>query len=316
MSDSAIHYVGIDCAQQALQLAGTTLAQVKNEPAALAAWLRQMKQTHGQPHLICEATGRHHRALQVAAAAASVPLTILNPRQARDFARGVGRLEKTDAVDAAMLRRYGEALQPAATPLPVPVLRQLQDLLVVRQALVEEQNGWSQRQALLSGPAATLCRRQHAGLDRQLAKVEAAIEQLLAQPQAEPLNLKVQTLCLVCGVGVRTALVLVAGLSELGHCNRRQVAKLAGLAPLARDSGAWRGHRHIAHGRSPVRRALYQAAVVAARHNEHLRPFYQRLRANGKPAKLAYIAVARKLLIFLNSALCDSSALTPSRQLL
>jgi transposase len=111
-------------------------------------------------------------------------------------------------------------------------------------------------------------------------------------------------------VGVRTAVVLVAWLAELGSCDRRQIAKLAGLAPLNRDSGQWRGHRHIVHGRAPVRKALYQAAVVAAQHNEHLRPFYQRLRAAGKPAKVAYVAVARKLLVFLNRILADAPPAT------
>ena len=103
--------------------------------------------------------------------------------------------------------------------------------------------------------------------------------------------------------------MLVAGLAELGRCNRRQIAKLAGLAPLNCDSGRFRGERHIAHGRAPIRRALYQAAVVAARHNEHLRPLYQRLRAAGRPAKVAYIAVARKLLIFLNRLLREAPPL-------
>ena len=149
-----------------------------------------------------------------------------------------------------------------------------------------------------------------AHLARELARTEEQIASLLAQPQACALQERLQTLCLVCGIGERTGWVLVAWLAELGQCNRRQIAKLAGLAPLNRDSGRFRGERHIAHGRAPVRRALYQAARVAAQHNEHLRPFYQRLRAAGKPAKVAYVAVARKLLIFLNRILADAPPLT------
>jgi transposase len=307
MSQPAIHYVGIDIAQLTLVIAGALPSEVKNESAVLLAWLARLRRTQPTAHLICEATGRHHRALQLAAAETGVPLTIINPRQARDFARSIGRLEKTDQVDAAGLRQMGESLRPAATAVPPTTLRELQDLLVIRGALVEEQTAWANRQALLSVTARKLCLRRQRTLARELAAVETAIDELLSAPAAAPLAAKVQTLCLVCGVGVRTAVVLIAWLAELGSCNRRQIAKLAGVAPLADDSALRRGERHVAHGRAPVRRALYQAAVVAAQHNEYLRPFYQRLRANGKPAKVAYVAVARKLLVFLNRLLADSN---------
>lgn len=307
MSSQAIHYVGVDVAQDLLALCGAAPAEVPNRPAALAGWLRTVP---ARTQLVCEATGRHHHALQASAAAAGVPLSVLNPRQVRDFARSLGRLEKTDAVDARLLQRLGQTLQPAPTALPCAALRHLQDLLVVRQALVEEQTAWANRQTLLSAPAARLCVHRQRTLARELAGTEERIARLLAEPTAAPLHDRVQTLCLVCGIGERTAWILVAGLAELGRGNRRQIAKLAGLAPLNRDSGRYRGERHIAHGRAPVRRALYLAAVVAARHNEHLRPFYQRLRAKGKPAKVAYVAVARKLLVFLNRLLSDAPPLT------
>lgn len=236
-----------------------------------------------------------------------MPLSVINPRQARDFARSLGRLAKTDRLDAEVLRRFGESLRPEATPPPLPVLRELQDLLVVRQALVEEHAAWENRCAMMSKTAAGLCQRRRKALEREIEQVERMIDELMASPQAEELETKAQSLCLVCGIGIRTALVLVAWLSELGECNRRQIAALAGLAPLNRDSGSFRGQAHIAHGRAPVRKALFQAAVVAARHNEHLKPFYQRLRANGKPAKLALVATSRKLLVFLNSILSQPS---------
>ncbi|MFI5336988.1 MAG: IS110 family transposase [Opitutales bacterium] len=303
MSPIATHYVGVDVAQDNLALCGAPTAEVVNYRPTLHRWLRTLP---AGSHLICEATGRHHHALQVAAAAEGVPLTVLNPRQARDFARSLGRLEKTDAVDAGILQRLGQALRPQPTVLLPDTLRQLQDLLMVRQALVDEQTAWTNRQDLLSPTAARLCARRLRALTKEVSAAEEAIAALLAQPAAAPLQDRLQTLCLVCGIGERTAWVLVAWLAELGSCNRRQIAKLAGLAPLNCDSGGFRGQRHIAHGRAPVRRALYQAALVAARHNEHLRPFYQRLRANGKPPKLALVAVARKLLIFLNRLLTDA----------
>lgn len=307
MSSLAIHYVGVDVAQDSLALCGVPTATIANTPVALRRWVRTLPPG---THLICEATGRHHHALQRAAAPGRVPLTVVNPRQARDFARSLGCLQKTDAVDAAVLRRYGQSLQPAATPPPAPPLRALQDLLVVRHALVEELGAWQRRQALLSPAARRACTQIGAALQRRLDALEERVARLLDQPAAQALQLRVQTLCLVCGIGERTAWVLVAWLSELGCCSRRGVAKLAGLAPLNRDSGCFRGERRIAHGRAPVRRALYLAAIVAARHNEHLRPFYQRLRAAGKPAKLAYIAVARKLLVFLNRLLSDAPPLS------
>ena len=310
MSPIAIHYVGVDVAQDVLVLCGASSAQVANQPRALRPWLLALRSLHPGLHLVCEATGRHHHALQVAAAQSGVPLSVLNPRQARDFARSLGRLEKTDAVDAALLQRFGQTLRPAPTALLPETLTQLQDLLVVREALVAEQVAWANRQSLLSAPAVRLCARRQRSLAREVAAVEEQINRLLAQPRAEPLQTRVQTLCLVCGIGERTAWILVAWLAELGRCNRREVAKLAGLAPLNFDSGAQRGTRHIAHGRAPVRRAMYRAAVVAAQHNEHLRPFYQRLRAAGKPAKVAYVAVARKLLVFLNRILTDAPPIT------
>ena len=309
MSQSATHYIGLDVAQLTLEVSGATPAQVKNEPSSVASWLRTLQRKHPSVQLICEGTGRHHRVLQLAAAQAAIPLTVVNPRQARDFARSIGRLEKTDRVDAAALRQLGESLRPESTAVPPAVVRELQDLLMVRAALVDEQTAWANRQALLSPIATKLCARRQRSLERELAAVELALDALLRSPAATPVAHKVDTLCLVCGVGVRTALVLIAWLSELGTCNRRTVAKLAGLAPLSDDSSHRRGDRHIAHGRAPVRRALYQAAVVAAQHNEHLRPFYLRLRAAGKPAKVAYVAVARKLLIFLNRLLADSAPL-------
>jgi len=142
--------------------------------------------------------------------------------------------------------------------------------------------------------------------DRLILKLDVQInDHVEAHPAVRD---RVQTLCLVCGVGPQTALTLVAEFPELGRLPARAAAKLAGLAPLSHDSGQWQGRRHIAHGRAPVRRALFQAALVAARHNEHLRPFYLRLRANGKPPKLALIAVARKLLIFLNRTLKEPAS--------
>lgn len=147
-------------------------------------------------------------------------------------------------------------------------------------------------------------------INADIAKVEGALRRLLERQDAAALAQRMQAMCLVCGIAEKTAWMLIAELPELGRCNRREIAKLCGLAPLNHDSGKMRGQRHIAHGRAEARRALYQAAVVAAQHNEHLSPYYQRLREAGKPAKVAYIAVARKLVIFLNRILADAPAMS------
>ena len=251
---------------------------------------------------MCEATGRHHYALQQACAALARPLTVLNPAHARAFARSLGKLEKTDTLDAVLLRRFGRERQPAPTPPPAPERQPLLDLLLVRTALVADIADHRRRDALLT-PAAS---RELRALIRVLQTRQRAVERRLAawlETAPAAWQDRVQTLCLACGVGVLRALQLCAHLPELGACNRRQIAKLAGLAPLPWDSGRLRGVRCIQHGRAPARRVLYQCAVVAARWNDTLRPHYLKLRAAGKPAKVAYVAVARKLLIYLNALL-------------
>jgi transposase len=303
MSLSAILHVGVDVSKDTLVVCGpraATIKTVRNDPAALRTWLAGLP---AGAHLICEATGRYHHTLQSACAAKSVPLTCLNPAKARYFAQSHGKLEKTDPIDADMLRRYGEERRPPATPAPTQAQRTLQDLLMVRAALVAQISGERMRSALLCKEAA----REMAGtvrvLQTRLCSVEHCLEAWLEQPEAEAWRDKVHTLCLAVGVSVRSALMLVGSLPELGTCNRRQIAKLAGLAPLPWDSGLMQGVRRIQGGRAAARQALYQCAVVAARWHQPTKQHYQQLRARGKPAKLAYVAVARKLLIYLNSLL-------------
>ncbi|MCF3650647.1 IS110 family transposase [Synoicihabitans lomoniglobus] len=310
MNPSAIHYLGVDVSAQTLNFSSAPNTPVPNRDAILVAHLRTLRQTHPRVHLVCEATGRCHHALQQAATKQHIPISVINPRHVRDFARSVGRLEKTDAVDAEVLERYGKCLNPALTIMPDKVLRKMRDLLVVRSSLVEDRKAWQCRARQLDAAAQRLCQQHIERIDVDITKAERALRALLDTAAAAPIAARMQALCLVCGVAEKTSWMLVAELPELGQCNRRQIAKLCGLAPINHDSGTMRGHRHIAHGRAHVRRALYQAAVVAAQHNEYLQPYYQRLRQAGKPAKVAYIAVARKLVIFLNRILADAPAVT------
>lgn len=298
MKTSASPVIGIDVASRELVLWDGKLHRLENTPAAVRRFLGQMPPS---VLLVCEATGGYERTLVAEAHALGLAIHVANPRRVRDFARSLGRLEKTDPVDAAVLQRYGEAVRPAPTTPAEPAQVQLRELVDLRHDLSEEHTRWSNRLAHATTLTRQVIARRLGTLAREMAAVERQIAHHLAAHQA--LHDKAQTLCLVPGVGLTTAAVVLAYLAELGQLNRRQAAKLAGLAPLNHDSGAYRGQAHIAHGRAPLRKALYCAALVAARWNEDLRVFYQRLRANGKLPKVALVAVARKLLLILNSLL-------------
>jgi transposase len=292
-------YVGADVAQDTIAFCGPRAATIKNDAGALHAYVHALP---AQAHLIVEATGRHHHALQRVCAELGRPLSVLNPAHTRAYARSLGQLEKTDPLDASLLRRFGQERRPAATPAPSAEQRTLLDLLMLRSALVEDLSAHRHRSQLL----APLAQREARTLLRSLQTRQRALErQLDAWLERAPSDWRdrVQTLCLTVGVGTLSALQLLAYLPELGSCNRRQIAKLAGLAPLPWDSGHLHGTRRIQHGRAPARRVLYQCAVVAARWNETLRPHYQQLRARGLHPKPAYVALARKLLIHLNALL-------------
>lgn len=301
MTTSATPVIGIDVASRELVLCNGSVRRLANTPAAVRAFLRTVPK---DGLLVCEATGGYERPLVAAAHALGHAIHVANPRRVRDFARSLGRLEKTDPVDAAVIRRYGEAVQPDPTPPADPAHAQLRELVDLRSALSEEHTRWSNRLAHATGVTGKVITRHLRTLVREQTAVEVRIERHLAAHP--PLQDKVQTLCLVPGVGLITAAVVLAHVPELGQLNRRQVAKLAGLAPLTHDSGRYRGQAHIAHGRAPLRKALYCAAVVAARWHEDLHSFYQRLRAKGKIPKVAFVAVARKLLIILNALLSDA----------
>lgn len=305
---SANTYVGVDVAQDSLAVRRPCAAKVVTVPntsAGLRAWLAGLP---ANAHLVCEATGRHHRLLQAECARKKVPLTCLNPARARDYARSLGRLEKTDAIDAELLRRFGEERRPAPSPPPDEALRRLGDLLMVRQAVVGQITAFGLRRSLLSAQARLVLERTLRALRAQREALERELEAWLEAEEAERWRDKVHTLCLATGVGVLSALSLIAHLPELGTLNRREIAKLCGLAPLPCDSGTLKGLRRIQGGRAPARRVLYQCAVVASRYHEPTRQHYRQLRSRGKSAPCAYVAVARKLLIYLNSLLREATA--------
>lgn len=299
-------YVGMDIAKATLDLhhpgqPKTPARQFANTAAdhrQLVHWLQQ-----GPPVLVvCEATGGYERGVVAALQEAGIAVALANARQVRDFARAQGRLAKTDRLDAAVLADYGRRLQPTAAAQPSPAQRQLQEAITRRQQLQQVRLAEHNRLEHLQEPFLRRQLQAHLrALDRQLKQLDAWLADLVKHQ--EPLAQKVSRLCTVDGVGRVTALVLLATMPELGTLNRRQAAALAGVAPFNRDSGPRRGHRQIYGGRAVARRALYMASLTAAYHNDQLQPFYQRLVTNGKPKKVALVAVMRKLIIHLNHQL-------------
>ena len=298
-------YVGADVAKDSIVLAGSLPAlppTIANTPAGYRVLLRQLRRGPGPVHVVCEATGPYHRDFVAALQAAHVTVSVVNPRCVRDFARARNRLAKTDKIDAAILADYGRALTPAPTRPPDPAADRLRELVDRRAQLVADRARESNRlEAARSADIVASLRRHRRHLDGQIEKLEALISALIQESPV--LRAKVARCTAVAGVGPRTAASLLAALPELGALGKNQITALAGLAPFNRDSGALRGTRSIHGGRTAARQALYMAAVAATRCNDVLRPFYQRLRAAAKPAKLALVALMRKLLIHLNSLL-------------
>ena len=296
-------YAGLDIAKATLDLhlQGQSLTFAHDPPgcAALIALLRAV----GAPVLVvCEATGGWERPVVAALHAAQIALALINPRQVRDFARGRGQRAKTDRIDARMLAEFGAANRPEPTPAPSAAQAELAAWVTRREQLQAMLSAETTRQipglpkAVAKELAASILR-----LQKQHAKVVARLAALLA---ATPeLAAKAARLCSIQGVGPGTAATLLGHLPELGTREGRTLAALAGLAPFNDDSGPRRGQRRIAGGRASVRCALYMAALSASRSNHLLKPFYDRLIAAGKPAKVALTAVMRKLIILMNHLL-------------
>jgi transposase len=267
--------------------------------------------------VVVEATGGYERGLVCAMQSAGIAVARVNPRQARDFAKSMGVLAKTDQVDAQCLRDYADVLaRHEKRPQYITPMLELE-----RQVLVELM---TRRRQLMDMRVAEHNRLEHAGkravrsigsvikvLDKQLAAIDAQIDDHMDR------HFKAQRDLLdsVKGVGPVTILTLTAALPELGRLRRRQIAKLVGVAPLADDSGRRQGQRRVWGGRSPVRAIVYMAAIVAIRHNPVIKVFYERLVAAGKPKKVAIVACMRKLLTILNAMLRDQRTWDASRHL-
>ena len=296
-------YSGLDIAKATLQLHLQSQQQAfPNTAAGQRQLLKCLARVPGV-HVICEATGGYERGVVAVLHTAAIAVSVVNPAQVRYFALAQGQRAKNDALDATVLTAYGVALQPAPTPQPDAALEELRALVQWRLHLIEQLNATRNHAEHAVQP---FIQKQLAKLVRHLTSQIAAVETELvaALARAPHWQGQIAKLMALDGVGLITAASVLSQMPELGSLNRGQTAALAGLAPWTRQSGPWQGQRHIGGGRAAVRRALYMAAVSVARMaHSTLGQCYRRLRAAGKPAKVALAAVMRKLLIQMNHAL-------------
>lgn len=294
-------YVGIDISKADLQVDSYPQSESKQwsndehgrQQAAAYLEGRQPKS------IVVEATGGVESALVAELAARRLPVVVINPRQARDFAKALGVLGKTDKVDARILARYGQAIRPPLRPIPDAEALELTALLARRRQIVDMITAEGNRAAAAPKRIAKDIQRHIHWLQKRLKETDDDLDRRIRQ--SEIWRHKSDLMTSAPGVGRVTATALVAQLPELGTLNRRAISSLVGVSPYSCDSGSLRGRRHIWGGRRNVRNALYMATLVATRHNPVIRAFYKRLLAAGKPKKVALVACMHKLLIILNS---------------
>ncbi len=305
-------FVGIDVAKARLDVAVRPTGEIvshANSPQDIAHLVEHLQAL--QPSLIVlEATGGLEQPLVIALADQHLPVVVVNARQVRDFARATGRLAKTDKLDAMALALFAEMVRPQLRSLPDAEQRALEALVTRRTQLVEMIVAERNRLHATRDPAVRTDIEAHlAFLNGRRVQLDRELHNAIEAHSA--LKTRFDLLVTVPGVGKVVALTLLSDLPELGALNRRQVAALAGVAPLNRDSGQLRGYRGTWGGRASVRRVLYMAVLTAIRYNPVVRRLYERLVAAGKPTKVALVACMRKLLVILNAMLHSGSRWAP-----
>jgi len=246
--------------------------------------------------VVFEPTGSYHRQLERLLSQAQLPSIKVNPRQARYFAKAFGKLAKTDKVDALMLAQMGAHLPFERRELPTAAMQNLKELACARRSAVKDKVALKNR---LHKTQLPLLKRQYKAMlrliERQIEDIDKSIESLINQQPA--MKQQFELLTSIPGIGKATAMTLLIEMPEIGRLNEKQVAALAGLAPITRQSGQWRGRSFIQGGRKTVRQALYMPALVAIQHCHKIKQKYQSLINNGKPPKVAITAIMRKMLI-------------------
>lgn len=308
MTKHAQCHAGIDVAKAWLDLHLLPDGEARHLPNTLAGCreLATLLKARRTVRVVLEASGGYERDLVSTLRAAGLRVDVANPRQVRDFAKGIGLRAKTDALDARVLALFAQQVPVHQTVPSEPAREKLREYIDCRAWLGQELITITNRLEHLRDPE--LRARLEARRIALRAEIKDLARRLLAlvrqSPKLDALRLR---LCAVPGVGLLTASTLIARLAELGSLSGRQIASLVGLAPVARDSGRWRGKRMIAGGRTVVRNALYMAALAALSCNATIKARYHKLRAAGKPAKLAIVACMRKLLVDLNAIVRDDA---------
>ena len=299
-----ITYVGLDVSKDRLDytLDGHHVAQVPNTPAGHARLVAQLRHRLAV-RVVCEASGGYERAVVAHLLTVGLEVCVVQPGRVRAFAHAEGLLAKTDRIDAGLLRRFGEKMQPRLAVPTDPVALVLRELLEHRRQLSDILVATGNRLSLAGATLRPRLERQQAFLREELAAVDQLIEQHIASD--DDLRGKAARLRELQGVGPVLAATLLAYVPELGQIDSAELSALVGVAPFARDSGQSRRARHVRGGRAVVRKVLYMAAVASIRCNPILGTFYARLRATGKPAAVCLVAVMRRMLGVLNRLIAE-----------
>jgi transposase len=301
--DVSALFVGIDVSKEWFDVAVRPTEETwrgAQDEAGIAALVQRLQEV-GPTLVVLEATGGYETQLVAALGAAAVPVAVVNPRQVRDFARSMGKLAKTDRLDAAVIAHFGEVSGLVAQPLAPAEVGELGALVARRRQLVQMKVAEQLRRQRAVPVVQQRIDRVLVVLDHELKDID---KDLTARLKKSSLwRARENLLRSVPGIGPAVTFSLLAGLPELGSLTRKQIAALVGVAPLNRDSGKLRGQRSCWGGRATVRAALYMATLVAVRHNVVLAAFYARLVGMGKPKKVALTACMRKLLTILNAML-------------
>jgi transposase len=306
-------FVGIDVGGEFLDIAfheSNEYFRLPNSPDGFAVLLDRLRPLKPQL-IVLEATGKLERAALEALCQAGLPAVAVNPKRVRDFARSLGKQAKTDRIDARVIARYAAVIKPDVRPLSDEQTQELQALILRRGQLIDMLTAEQNRRKRAHPSSRPSIDELIQFLTQRIKDTDDDIDSFLLSNE---LWRKTETLLRsMPGIGRGAASVLIAFLPELGTLDRRQIASLVGLAPFNVDSGKQKGQRHIMGGRCTVRRALYMACVAAQRANPDIRAFCDRLRANGKKTKVAFVAGMRKLLTQLNAMMRDSTPWNPAK---
>ena len=295
-------YVGIDVAKDSFDVASQPAGLALSLPNDPAGRQQLLKALHGHPValIVLEATGGYERSLAADLLGAGHQVVVANPRQVRDFARGIGRLAKTDRLDAQVLAQFASLVKPRPRQAASPETADLAELVTRRHQLCDLATQESNRLPHARHPdVKRSLKRSLRAIEKQIEELDKLIRQNIDSDDG--LRRKDEIVQSFKGVGPGTSAMLLSHLPELGGLNRQQIAALAGLAPWDFQSGKWAGQSHIWGGRMPVRNMLYMAAMSAIRWNKVIRKFFQRLDSKGKLFKVAITACMRKILVILNT---------------